>query len=74
MPTYVPGDHVLTFNWGGYGVGDVIVFRGSSRNYIKRIGKIKNEKYFVSGDNAKQSVLMAPVNKKEILGRVVFKY
>lgn len=56
--------------------GDVVVFEKFNRTYIKRIGKIKDEKYFLMGDNKKDSQdsrRFGSVNREQIKGKVLFK-
>lgn len=76
LPAYVPGDHVVTFNWGAVGCGDVIVFTGLNpdRCYVKRISKIAGGKIFVAGDNKKQTAKMLSVSFDRVVGKVVWKY
>lgn len=74
VPTFIPGDHVLTFNWGEFKVGDAIVFAQDSRNYIKRIRKVADNLYYVAGDNPVDSAEFDPVEKEKIFGKVIFKY
>ncbi len=74
VPTFKPGDHVLTFNWGRFATDDVIVFEKDGKNYIKRVKRISGKLYYVSGDNRQHSALMGPVTRDEIFGKVIFKY
>ena len=56
--------------------GDVVVFEKFNRIYLKRIGKIKDEKYFLSGDNKKDSQdskRFGLVSRKQIKGKVLLK-
>lgn len=81
LPTFKPGNHVVTFNWAKPKVGDVVVFFSSSlrakRNnlfYIKRIVIVNRQKIYVRGDNRVASKLMGAIKSKDIIGRVIFKY
>lgn len=74
MPNFIPGDHVLTFNWGKFKAGDAIVFAQDGRNYIKRIRKAAGNLYYVAGDNPVDSAQFGPIEKGKVLGKVVFKY
>lgn len=75
LPLYKPGDHVLTFNWGKFEKGDVVVFRLKSLNYyIKRIETIDGDVFHLSGDNHGESANVLPVAKGQIVGRVILKY
>ena len=56
--------------------GDVVVFEKYNRIYLKRIGKIKEDKYFLVGDNKKDSVdsrRFGFVNRNQIKGKVLLK-
>lgn len=76
LPAYVPGDHVVTFNWGAVGCGDVIVFTGLNpdRCYVKRVSLIKGKKMYIAGDNKKVSQKMPPIFIRDVIGKVVWKY
>lgn len=56
-------------------IGDIVAFRLNRKVLIKRIVKInKEEKYFVKGDNEKDSFDSAKfgwIKKKEIVGKVI---
>lgn len=56
-------------------IGDLIILK--QRQYIiKRIKKIKNDKYFVVGDNKKESTdsrKFGWISKKKIVGKVFLK-
>ena len=56
--------------------GDVVVFEKFNRIYIKRIGKIEEDKYFLVGDNKKDSNdsrRFGLVSRKQIKGKVLMK-
>lgn len=74
VPTFIPGDHVLTFNWGKFKAGDAIVFAQGDKNYIKRISKVAGDLYYVGGDNPVDSAQLGPIEKVKILGKVILKY
>lgn len=74
VPTFAPGEHVLTFRRIDYRVGDVVVFCRDGKNYIKRVARVSSGLYNVVGDNARDSVSMPPVSRGEILGKVIFRY
>ncbi|MBI3282807.1 S24/S26 family peptidase [Candidatus Curtissbacteria bacterium] len=75
-PAFVPGDHVLIFNWGEIKVGDVIVFksRDKYRYFIKRIDKFVDNYVYVSQDNEKSAEKVEPFDKERVVGKVVLKY
>jgi SOS-response transcriptional repressor LexA len=77
LPAYIPGDHVLTFNWVRIKVGDVIVFKIQDRHsvsFLKRVDKIIGEEIYLSGDNKKESSQVKPIKKSQIIGKVILKY
>ncbi|OGD84221.1 hypothetical protein A2165_03605 [Candidatus Curtissbacteria bacterium RBG_13_40_7] len=74
IPAYKPGDHVLTFNWSLPRVGDVVVFMQQGKSFIKRIEKVENGEVFISGDNKKESAKFSPIDQKDIIGKVIFRY
>jgi len=56
--------------------GEVVVFEKYNRLYIKRIKKIKDGKYFLAGDNKKDSLdsrRFGSVKRSQIKGKVLFK-
>lgn len=54
-------------------IGDVVVFKNSKKLIIKRIVKEVNKKFLVEGDNKKDSHDFGFIEKKEILGKVIYK-
>lgn len=75
MPAFKPGDHVLTFNWLRVSKGDVVVFMEMERAYfIKRIDRIARDLIYVSGDNNTRSAKTHPIKRRQIVGKVIFKY
>ena len=55
-------------------VGDVVVFKYKSKTYIKRIRKVKNSKYFLIGDNKKDSLdsnRIGWIERKDIIGKMI---
>lgn len=78
-PTFKENDIVLVNRLSYFlnrpKIGDLIVLK--QRQYIiKRIKRIKNDKYFVVGDNRKESTdsrKFGWVSKKEIVGKVIYK-
>lgn len=77
-PAFKNGDKVLAISYvfSSPSIGDVIVIKQSSNTLAKRIVKIKNKKYFVEGDNKKESTdsrNFGLINKKDIIGKVVLK-
>lgn len=79
-PTFSEEDSVLVSSFPFLFVrpkkGDVVVFEKYNRLYIKRIGKIKEEKYFLVGDNKKDSQdsrRFGLVKREQIKGKVIRK-
>ncbi len=79
-PKFSDNDSVLVssipFMFGKPKKGDVVVFEKYNRLYIKRIKKIKDEKYFLIGDNKKDSQdsrRFGLVKREQIKGKVIIK-
>lgn len=51
-------------------IGDIVAFKKENKVLIKRITKIKNDKYFLSGDNEKDSI-NTWVGKEDLIGKVI---
>ena len=54
--------------------GDVILFGAEGKNIVKKIVKIQNRKYFIEGENRLDSKRFAPIGKKDIVGKIIFKF
>jgi len=57
--------------------GDVVVFKVDDRIYVKRVKEIKNQKFFLIGDNNRDSLdskKIGWISKQQILGKVVYKF
>lgn len=74
LPLYKPGEHVLTWNWGQVGKGDVVVFGQGDKYFIKRIDKKVYNYVYVSGVNRSKSSKMKPVKIQQVVGKVILKY
>ncbi len=81
-PTFKSSDIVLVNRLSYIGkvpkVGDIVALKDprDKKILIKRISKIKNNKYFVSGDNKSESTdsrAFGWVTKKDIIGKVILK-
>lgn len=79
-PTFSEGENVLVSSlpllFAKPRKGDVVVFEKYNRFYIKRIGKIKEEKYFLVGDNKKDSEdsrRFGSVAREQIKGKIIYK-
>lgn len=58
-------------------VRDVVVFKHENKFYIKRIKKKRDDKYFLEGDNSKDSLdskKLGWIEKKDIIGKVILKF
>ncbi|MEK7516936.1 MAG: S26 family signal peptidase [Patescibacteria group bacterium] len=56
-------------------IGDIVAFGKEGRVFIKRIARIENGKYFMRGDNSRDSIdsrQIGWIGKKEIVGRVIY--
>lgn len=80
QPKFSDNDSVLVsflpFMFGKPRKGDVVVFEKFNRIYLKRIGKIKDNKYFLVGDNKKDSQdsrRFGSVSREQIKGKVIMK-
>jgi len=79
-PTYKEGDNVLVSSvpliFAKPKKGDVVVFEKFNRFYIKRIDKMEKGKYFLVGDNKKDSFdsrRFGSVNENQIKAKVIRK-
>ncbi len=79
-PTYAEGENVivssLPFLFTKPKKKDVVVFEKYNRFYVKRIKKIAGEKYFLVGDNKKDSLdsrRFGSVARGQIRGKVIYK-
>lgn len=75
LPTLKEGQEILTFNWSKPKIGDVVVIKHENKEMIKRIEKMAKDKFFVLGDNEKESTdsrHFGPIDKSQILGKVIY--
>ncbi len=75
-PFLKPGNKVLISKFGKIKIGDVVVFKINNIHFIKRISEIKNNQYFVLGDNKKESIdsrKFGWIEKKDIIGKMIYK-
>jgi nickel-type superoxide dismutase maturation protease len=57
-------------------IGDIVAFRDTGKILIKRIKRIQGSKYFLTGDNQKDSIdsrQFGLISKREIIGKVFYK-
>ena len=76
LPALKPGQDVLVLTWFFEAKKwDIVVIKHGGREMIKRIQKVHDRKYFVEGDNKKESTdsrSFGPVTKDEIIGKVIW--
>lgn len=75
FPTLKEGQEVLTFNWMKSKIGDVVVIKHENKEMVKRIEKMEKNKFFVLGDNKKESTdsrHFGPIDQSQILGKVIY--
>lgn len=73
-PNFHEGDQVLSVGFLGFKAGDVIVFKHKSKNFIKRIIRIERNEVFLEGDNKNDSLKIPKVQKRDIIGKVIFRF
>ena len=80
QPTYKEKDEVLVSSiplfFGQLNIGDIVVFELSKKFYIKRVRKISKGKYFLVGDNKKDSRdsrKFGSIKRSQIKGKVIAK-
>ena len=54
--------------------GDIILFQRDGKNIVKKINKVENDKYYVEGENITDSLDFAPITRREIIGKLIFKF
>ncbi|OGH13552.1 MAG: hypothetical protein A3H50_00310 [Candidatus Levybacteria bacterium RIFCSPLOWO2_02_FULL_37_10] len=75
-PFLKPGDNVLVWKFAKPKIGDVVVLKVGDRIYIKRVKEIKNQEFFLIGDNKRESIDSREfgwIDQKDIIGKVVYK-
>ncbi|MEK7168569.1 MAG: S26 family signal peptidase [Patescibacteria group bacterium] len=79
-PLFLHGDKILTTNifylFKSPQINDIVVFKDITNVFVKRITKIINDKYFVSGDNQNDSLDskdFGAISKSQILGKFIYK-
>lgn len=75
MPVLKPNDKIvissLPYFFSQPKVGDVILLRYNGKILVKRIAEISNAKLLVVGDNKKDSLKTNPIERNDILGKVI---
>lgn len=75
-PNFLPGDLVLIWRTKNAKKNDVVIFERDEDYYLKRVSKVEENKYFLEGDNKKESIDSREfgwVEKKDIIGKVIYK-
>lgn len=79
LPTLKPGQDILCFTWAYVffkpKIGDIVVIRQGGREIVKRIQKRDDHRFFVIGDNRKESTdsrEFGAIGKSKIVGKVLF--
>lgn len=76
LPVLKAGQEVLVWSWFYEPkVGDIVVVSKNGKDIVKRIRKVSDRKYFVEGDNKKESTdsrSFGGIDKSELIGKVVF--
>lgn len=72
-PYLKQGDQVVAWKFSKIKKGDVVVIKCKSKNVIKRVTKISRDTVFVAGDNKNDSMSLGPVQKRDIIGKVILK-
>lgn len=75
-PTIKEGQEILVSNipylFNKPKVNDLIAFKDGNQFIIKRLKQIKDGKYLVKGDNKKDSKNYGWIDKKDIIGKVIY--
>ncbi len=53
-------------------INDIVVFRKEGKTMIKRVKKRNGNKYFIEGDNKSDSLEVGWIERRDIMGKVVF--
>jgi nickel-type superoxide dismutase maturation protease len=80
QPTYSQDDEVLVsslpLKFAKPKIGDIVVFEKSRKYYIKRVKNVKENKYYLIGDNksdSKDSRKFGLIDATQIKGKVIVK-
>ena len=76
VPNLGYGDELLIRYGASFAVGDVIIFRRSGQNDIKRVESISDEGVFVVGDNTMASLdsrTYGLIRHDQVLGKALFR-
>jgi signal peptidase I len=79
LPGYRSGDYIITSSFHTrFKPGDVIVLNHPTAytKLVKRVSRIEDDRLFVLGDNrleSQDSRAFGSIDKKQVIGKVVFK-
>ncbi len=77
LPTLKEGQDILVWCWFyNPKVGDLVALKKFGKEMIKRISAKTNNKFYVLGDNPKESTdsrSFGALTQDEIIGRVIYK-
>lgn len=75
MPTLKPGTRVVVssipYLFSKPKIGDIVLFKYRDKIMVKRIKKFENRKIIVAGDNSSDSLKTEPIERRDILGKVL---
>ena len=54
-------------------IGDTILFDSSGKTIVKKIIKLESGKYFIEGENKLDDRKFPPIERSEILGKVIIR-
>lgn len=76
MPLLKPGQEIivssLPYLFSNPKQGNVIAFKSGNKFIVKRIKKITGHKLLVTGDNKSDSKDYGWINKKDIIGKMIY--
>lgn len=55
-------------------IGDIVAFKNNEKVFIKRIARVENQRYFMTGDNKNDTMDSKDfgwIDKKEIVGKII---
>lgn len=76
QPLLNPGQEIVVskipYFFGNPKKGDLVAFKEANKTIIKRIQKIDGRRFFVSGDNKRDSKEFGWIEREKIIGRVIY--
>lgn len=78
LPTLKPNQEILISSLPYFftkpKIGDIIAFEDNGKYIIKRIKNLKSDAYEVQGDNKTDSKNYDHINRKDIIGKVIYMF